>query len=228
MEKEIKAIITKLNNLFIKINSIFTDIYITKTGYIISMNIEKPFLVHLSSEYIDLVDKYILNGKNIIHITNTREYKKEWSDTKTIEEVIIFENLKMSKYIKDILPVEHKNVIDRLDLLLGYVNNINNWKLFKLDNEKMEDIFNNNKHIEYVDEEIKNPPVIITKELMPTVTLKTSDNILMTIVDMTTIDEKYKGLYMLVFNIESNLFTLYSINNFIDIGVDILIPVDKK
>ena len=65
----------KLCQLCIKMTNVFNDIYISTNGYIISTDIEKPFLIQIDDTQIQLF-KSLLEDFKFLRIWNLKEFKR--------------------------------------------------------------------------------------------------------------------------------------------------------
>ena len=66
---------TSINTLLTKMTYVFTDFYIISTGYVLSMNKDKPFLIEINDDQVNLF-KLLLAEFDIVHILNTKKKKK--------------------------------------------------------------------------------------------------------------------------------------------------------
>lgn len=194
----------KLFNLCTKITNVYTDFYILKTGYILSLDKEKPFLIQLSDDYVSLFNE-LKEGFKILHITDVRAFKKDM--TTCIEEVTI--------------KPEINKITTFLEERLNLINSSSKWEDFKMsdsicDNEKIIlSIFKNNDYIEFKPKTEKEiPNLILTKSLLPLVTEKNYTKL------YYNTREINKDLYLIIFDFDYDLFRLFMFHYYI--------PYDKN
>lgn len=210
-----------INTLLTKITYVFTDFYIISTGYIISMDKDKPYLIEISDEQVNLF-KLLLNEFNILHILNSRDFKKAitsyfelWdnkSDYTSEEEFISHCNICESN-IKNHYEIiesnlQKKEIVSKLDSKLELLNSNNDWKSFLLSGDEdinaelINDIFKNNNYKNFKPVDSDGPELILTKSLLPLVTEKNYNNLCYT---SSKVDE---NLYLIIFDLDFDLFRL--------------------
>lgn len=197
MDDKIKK---KHDNLCTKITQVFTDLYITKQGYILSKSKEKPFIIQLDEEQVKWFEE--ANGEfNILHISKIREYKKTGE---CVEKVT-------SK-------TETSEILQILEERLGYINQCDKWEKFILsqnddENEKLiMTLFKMNNYIDFhPSDNPSSPELILTKSLLPLVSEKNYTDLYYA---SKTVG---KNLFMIVFDFQFTMFRLYMIHHYIPI-----------
>lgn len=193
-EKEQKKLVT----LCTKISNVFNDFYVLSTGYCVSMDIEKPFVVQLDEEYIKLF-KEAVGEFIVLHISNVKEFKKELND---------YYEIVTSK--SDI-----KKLADILTERNTLINSCDEWEKFLLsDNEEeneslMLSLFKKNDYINFQPNNSDGPEIILTKSLLPIVSEKNYT-------DLYYATKKIQSdLYLIVFDFQFSLFRLYMLHHYI-------------
>ena len=198
MDEKIKK---KHDALCVKITQVFTDFYIFKNGYIVSKNIEKPFLIQIDEEQVKWFEE--LNGDfKILHISDIRKYKKTGEFVEKVES-----------------KSETAKIIQILNERLNSVNQCEKWEKFILsqndeENEKLIlSLFKNNNYIDFKPADTPDgPELILTKSLLPLVSEKNYTDLYYTSKCVG------KDLYMIVFDLQFPLFRLYMIHHYIPIN----------
>ena len=190
----------KLITMCTKISNVFNDFYVLTTGYCISMDIEKPFIVQLDHEYIDLF-KGAIGEFTVLHICNVKEFKKELTD---FYEVIISKT-------------DIKKLANLLTERITLINTCDEWEKFLLsdneeENEKlMLNLFKKNDYINFQPNNSDGPEIILTKSLLPIVSEKNYT-------DLYYATKKIQSdLYLIVFDFQFSLFRLYMLHYYIPI-----------
>lgn len=190
----------KLITMCTKISNVFNDFYVLTTGYCISMDIEKPFIVQLNHEYIDLF-KGAIGEFTVLHICNVKEFKKELTD---FYEVIISKT-------------DIKKLANLLTERITLINTCDEWEKFLLsdneeENEKlMLNLFKKNDYINFQPNNSDGPEIILTKSLLPIVSEKNYT-------DLYYATKKIQSdLYLIVFDFQFSLFRLYMLHYYIPI-----------
>lgn len=196
----------KLLNLCTKLSNVFTDFYILKQGYIMSTDVEHPFVIQIDNESIQwFVELY--GEFKILHIWDIRKFKKEYSDEGSLN------------YIAAVTSKTEESKI--LEVLTNRINEINlcsKWENFILsknedDNEKLLlKLFKMNNFINFKPQDIDDSPeIILTKSLLPLVSEKNYT-------DLYYSSRKVNSeLYIIVFDFQFSLFRLYMLHNYIPI-----------
>lgn len=195
-EKEQK----KLFNILTKITNVSNDVYILKQGYVLSIDIEKPFLIQLDESQIELFNKVIKDFK-IIRISDIKKYKKDTSN-----------------FIYEVTSnTEKNNVIRVLDNRLNSLNMCESWENFLLsdnaeENEKLiYSVFKENNYVNFTPNDNNDADIILTKSLLPLVTEKNYTKVYYSSKKLS--DE----LFIIVFDIDYDLFRLCMFHNYIKI-----------
>lgn len=195
-DKQKKRLITMCT----KISNVFNDFYVLTTGYCISMDIEKPFIVQLDHEYIDLF-KGAIGEFTVLHICNVKEFKKELTD---------FYEVITSK-------TDIKKLANLLTERITLINTCDEWEKFLLsdneeENEKlMLNLFKKNDYINFQPNNSDGPEIILTKSLLPIVSEKNYT-------DLYYATKKIQSdLYLIVFDFQFSLFRLYMLHYYIPI-----------
>lgn len=190
----------KLITMCTKISNVFNDFYVLTTGYCISMDIEKPFIVQLDHEYIDLF-KGAIGEFTVLHICNVKEFKKELTD---------FYEVITSK-------TDIKKLANLLTERITLINTCDEWEKFLLsdneeENEKlMLNLFKKNDYINFQPNNSDGPEIILTKSLLPIVSEKNYT-------DLYYATKKIQSdLYLIVFDFQFSLFRLYMLHYYIPI-----------
>lgn len=191
----------KLLNLCTKLSNIFTDFYILKNGYILSTNIDKPFVVQVEQTYIEWFEK--LCGKfKILHIWDVRKFKKETNN--------YFCNVSSR--------TEENKIVETLSSRINEINLHTEWENFILsknadDNEKLIlSLFKKNDYVNFKPNDTDDSPdIILTKSLLPLVSEKNYT-------DLYYSSRKINlELYVIVFDFQFSLFRLYMLHNYVPI-----------
>lgn len=209
----------RIQDIFTKITRIYTNFYILKNGYIISLNIETPYLIQLDIDDISLFKK-LFGEFSIIHITDLKYFKKivtNFFENDSLESTDIF-NYKEALNLTDLFDIkekEEKNVLSKLEEYLTHINSCDKWNDFKLseneiENDKMiESVFVKNNYIEFQPQNNKHPSLVFTKSLLPLVTEKNYRDVTYATAEI------YKNLYIIIFSFEFTLFRIYMLHNYI-------------
>lgn len=202
--KKVKKIYTLLS----KITNIFTSFYVLKNGYILTKDIEKPFLVQIDSEYIELFEE--LFGKfNIVGVYDIKILKKVLNGPKEKDDPKTFPKLEDQFYLLT-LEREINEVKNLLTEMITNINQCETWESFLLsdDEEKNEvlikSLFTDNNYINFKPKDTEDSPdIILTKSLIPLVTEKNYTSL------YYASKKKGDNLYMIIFDLQFELFRLY-------------------
>lgn len=224
---------TSINTLLTKMTYVFTDFYIIATGYVLSMNKDKPFLIEINDDQVNLF-KLLLGEFDILHILNSRDFKKaivsyfelldNKSDYSSEDEFISFCNICKSNIQLHYEIIESnlkkKEIINKLDEKLNILNSDIEWKSFRLsddeetNSELMIDIFKNNNYNNFKPVDSDGPDIILTKSLLPLVNEKNYTDVCYT---SSKVDD---DLYLIIFDLDFSLFRLYMFHYYIPIESD--------
>ena len=67
--------LNKLYDLLVKVTNVFTDFYIVKQGYLVSLDIEKPYIIQLDQKDVKLFSD-LCGEFFIIHVPDIKNFKK--------------------------------------------------------------------------------------------------------------------------------------------------------
>jgi hypothetical protein len=189
-----------------KLTYVFTDFYILTTGYILSIDKEKPFVVQVDDEKIKWF-KEVCGDFKILHMEDIKEFKKGFKED-TIQNVSVVTS-----------PSETKRITAYLTEKLKLANSCQKWETFILADKEKENeklilsLFKNNNFIEFKPKSDGIvPEIILTKSLIPLVSEKNYTNL------YYSVQEVSKDLYLIVFDFEFELFRLYMFHYYIDIS----------
>jgi hypothetical protein len=190
----------KLLNLCTKISNVFTDFYILKHGYIMSVEKDKPFIIQIDNECVELFAG-VCGDFKISHIWNVREFKKD-----------------MENYITIVSSAsESTRVFNLLTERIKSINTCIDWENFTLsdneeDNQKLLlSLFKNNDYINFKPKNIDGPEIILTKSLLPIVSEKNYTNLYYSTKKINS------NLFLIVFDFQFDLFRLYMLHYYIPI-----------
>ena len=203
-DKNLKA----LNTLCTKLAQVFNDFYIMKNGYILSNNLDSPYLIKIDDCYVDLFSK-LIGDFDIVHILDMRAFKKILS---------VNEDLSLTKSFYKIitLPSQKKEIVSILSKYTDDIKKIDTWLPFKLsddkdDNEKLiNDLFKKNILVNFLPKDNeKGPFIIFSKSLLPLITEKNYTD-----VEYASF-KKMDSLYVIIFQVSLPLFHMYMIHHYI-------------
>lgn len=193
-EKQLK----KFTNLITKLSNVFSDCYFVKSGYVVTLDVEKPFIVQIDLSYIDMMID-VLGEFGIARIDNLKEFKKDMTTH--------FYVVKSEK--------EKNNVLSYIDSKMKQLSDMENWKSFinskEDDVEVIESLFKLNTYIEFKPADVDGPAIILTKSLIPMVTEKTCDALYYSAKKLAD------NLYIIIFDFQFELFRLIMFHNYIRI-----------
>ena len=203
-----KRSITKFCNFITKISAIYSDFFILNTGYILSLNIEKPYVFFISDEYMEIFNK-IFGEFKILHILDSKTLKKVLSEMgDEIPDISPYISIEISSSNKMALMIM---IQDRLSEIQKCT-----WNKFILsddndDNAKLiSSIFDNNDYINFTPKDnLESPDIILTKNILPMVTSKNYTNL------YYSSFKKSDSLYVIVFNFKYPPYDLYTLLYFI-------------
>lgn len=188
----------KIYNLCTKIGYVFSEFYILKQGYILSQDIEKPFLIQLDEESVNWFSELVKDFK-IIHITDVRNFKKDMT----------------TNIVNVTSKSEISRVIKILETYKSFLNICEKWDKFLLSNNEEENeklilsLFKNNNYIEFHPSNEEHPNIILAKSLLPLVSEKNYTDLYYTTKEIT------KSLYLLIFDFQFDLFRLYMFHHYV-------------
>lgn len=203
-----KKSITKFCNFITKISAIYNDFFILNTGYILSLNIEKPYVFFISDEYMEIFNK-IFGEFKILHILDSKTLKKVLSEMEDeIPDISSYISREISSSNKMALMIM---IQDRLSEIQKCT-----WNKFILSNDNDENtklissIFDNNDYINFTPKDnLESPDIILTKNILPMVTAKNYTNL------YYSSFKKSDSLYVIVFNFKYPPYDLYMVHYYI-------------
>lgn len=206
--------IKKLYTLLSKVTNVFTSFYVIKNGYLLTKDIEKPFLIQLDTEWIDLFEE--LFGKfTIVGVYDIKVLKKVLNGPKEKDDPKTFPKLEDQFY-----HVSLQREIDEITKLLTDkitdINSCDKWESFVLsdDEEKnnvlLKALFTDNNYICFKPKDKEeSPDIILTKSLIPLVTEKNYTDLYYASM------KKYTNLFMIIFDFQFDLFRLYMFHYYV-------------
>lgn len=207
-EEEIRSPIAKMLSKLIRI---MNDIYILKTGDVISLDVDYPYHIKLQQGMTDSIFSLLPEIDGIIHIPNAREFKMLLypSDKEAMNDGFDFYEYK-TKAVPVILNSEKGKVLARLKYYQDLNADCDNWYDFVLDESTINKIFVNNDYFDFIPEGVEDgPSIILTKESFPLITEKTAD-----IIEYSA-RQYSKDLYLIVFRFDCGIFSVQSFNFYI-------------
>lgn len=193
----------KLLNLCTKMSNVFNDIYILQQGYVLSLDVEKPFIIQLDKEYIDFFEE-LCGSFKILHLWDIKKFKKE-KDKDTYIKIVSSNS-------------ETQMVVNKLSEYIENINKCTSWENFTLSDDEDKNaqlllsLFKNNDYINFKPNDIKeSPDIILTKSLLPLVTNKNYTDLYYS---THKIDS---DLFLIVFDFDFSLFKLYMCHYYIPI-----------
>jgi len=199
-------VVKAYTNLLTKISSIINDIYILKTGYGLSMDSEKPFLIQLGSGDMAFFKEDFKDFK-MIHINNIKKFKVITDDNERPQ----------SEYVSIVeLKSEYDAVVDRLQTMLNEIGKHEVWRPLILSEEDIDKIYNKRSYIIFKPEDSEADEIILTKSFFPMVTAKTTDIIAYSSRVVSN------DMFSLVLSIGFPLFQVYAVHYYIKINTDLL------
>lgn len=200
---------TLIGKVFTKLVKVMTDIYIMKTGDVVSLDINYPYMIKLDDETTKALFYLFDDFGSMIHIPNAREFKKYVCPSKADLE----KNIDLEEYRKKAVQVrlnsERSNVIARTQYYYDLNGILHDWHKLNLTEAQINDIFVENNYFQFVPEDVDDVPVILTKEAFPLVTEKNTD-----IVEYSA--RQYSNeLNLISFRCDIGLFTSQSFNFYI-------------
>lgn len=167
----------KFLELLTKMTNVFNDFYIFDTGYCITMDKSKPYVILLNYERLNMVEE-VFGKFKLLHIKDNRRYRKVVK--LLLEEELTEEQHKglmeeITWYFEIVESESEKHeVSDRLDMLLNFLNDGNDWRDLKFDDddEKNQRIIttlfkDNGYYIFQPKSNSKVPDIILTKAAFP-------------------------------------------------------------
>lgn len=206
----------KLYDLLIKLTNVFSDFYIFKTGYIITDDIEKPFLIQISDTQISLFEE--LCGKfKLLKITDIKNFKKSLKEPsqKDLEKGTVWPKTEDYFYLVD-SNFEISKMVNILKEKIEEVNSCQSWEKFILSdnvvtNTKMiTSLFKNNDYINFIPKDTSDSPeIILTKSLLPLVSEKNYNDLFYSSKKINS------NLFLIVFDFQFDLFRMYMLHHYI-------------
>lgn len=204
----------QLEGLCIKLGQVYTDFYILKNGYIVSMDIELPYLIMLSEDQVNLF-KECCGEFIVIHFFDIRKFKKSLiqkeGDKDFIDIKTTYEILDQKSKITKVVNMASRYTDD--------IKKIENWMSFRFSQDSItndnivNDLFVKNNSINFLPEDNKNgPEVMITKSLLPSITEKNYSEVCYGSI------KKLEDLFCIILHIKLPLFHLYMIHHYIPFG----------
>ena len=230
--------VKKLYELCTKITYVFTDFYVLKQGYIISLKIDEPFVIELNDNTIKLFQHVHGDDFSILNIENVREYKK------CLQYIWFPKKVDESKGDKPITPEElnyrqehynellsHYNVVTSklvtntvvgtLERRLRDIRSCDKWDAFILSNKEeenekiIESIFKNNDYTKFQPIQTPNGPyIILTKSLLPLVSEKNYTDLYYTSKQLS------ENLFLIIFDFDFSLFRLFMLHHYIQMELE--------
>lgn len=207
----------KLYNICTKLTTVYTSFYITKNGYILSTDKEKPFLIQLNDDTLSLFIEACGEFK-LIHIKDVRIFKKGLPVKLKNEEDRIDIKTTFREVTSD---NEKRNVLILLNERLEDINLCKKWEKFILsdDSENNEELilslFKENNYINFTPKDnIDGPDIIMTKSLIPLVSEKNYTDL------YYSSRKKGDNLYMIIFDFQFELFRLCMFHHYIPMDDD--------
>ena len=215
--KEKKA----LHAICIKISNAYNDIYVFKSGHIVSADIEKPFMITLSDSQVKLF-KNLVGEFKILHIFDLKEFKKSLKDSITNEKEDSEKNKKNSlienTYTIELKSSENKKILDKLDEWVNNLNKVGSWEEFILsDNESdnaklLISLFKDNNYVNFKPKDTDDSPeIILTKSLLPLVSEKNYTQLSYASIKLES------NLFLIIFNFHFELFDLFMFHYYVPI-----------
>ena len=215
-----------LHTICIKISNAYNDIYVFKSGHIVSADIEKPFLITLSDSQIKLF-KDLVGEFKILHIFDLKGFKKslkdsisndkEKDDKETSEKTdksILIENT----YTVELTSSENKKILDKLEEWVNNLNKVGSWENFILSDNESDNmklilsLFKDNNYINFKPKDTDDSPeIILTKSLLPLVSEKNYTQLSYSSIKLDS------NLFLIIFNFHFELFDLFMFHYYIPI-----------
>lgn len=204
----------KLYSLLSKTSNVFTDIYITVNGYIVTMDIEKPFLIQVDDKWIRLLSE-LLGQFRIIHIPDLKNFKKAMKGPSAKDDKEDWPKLE-DQYYEVVQNDEINGVTSLLTNRINEINSCDNWESFVLSDNADENmklirsLFVENNYISFSPKDNSDSPdIIMTKSLIPLVNEKNYTDLYYS---TKKIDS---DLYMIIFDLQFDLFRVYMYHYYI-------------
>jgi len=203
----------KFLNLLTKITNVFNEYYILKTGYCVTLDKEKPFIVVLDEDNMALF-KEVLGEIEYFHVLDNRKWKKALTDEGAYAAI--------NDYAKHVTSQHEKNqVMEKLESYLDIILGCEKWESFMLSQDEEENakllnsLFNENEYIMFKPvNTCDSPDVIITKAIFP---LAKESNVSKLYYSIQQINEE---LYCMVCDFQFDLFRVHGIHYFIGFDTD--------
>ena len=155
-------------NVITKITTVFNSFYVLKTGHCVSTDKNKPFVVVLDEETLELFDE-LLGGLEIFCVVDNRKWKKAL----TTDDDELKKDIDNYAY-KVTSTHEKETVIKKLQAYMDMHNSCEKWNEFILSmNEEENDkllhtMFTDNEYIEFKPvNDCNSPEIILTKSIFP-------------------------------------------------------------
>lgn len=211
--------VKKLYTLLSKITNIFTTFYVFKNGYILTKDLEKPFLVQIENEWVELFEE--LFGKfDIVCVYDIKILKKVLNGPKPKDDLKTFPKLEDQFY----LVIQQREIDEIKNLLIEKVNCINDcdkWESFLLSDDEaknevlLKSLFTDNDYINFKPKDNEDgPDIILTKSLIPLVSEKNYTSL------YYSSKKKSDDLYLIIFDLQFELFRLYMYHYYVPFSKD--------
>ncbi len=211
----------KLYDLLVKVTNVFTDFYVFKHGYIVSSDIEKPFIIQISDAQVSLFEEICGNFK-LIRIIDIKNFKKSLKEptTKDMEKGTEWPKTEDYFYIVD-SKTEMTKLINILKEKIEEINSCQSWEIFVLsdDNDSnlklISSLFKDNNFVNFAPKDnIDGPEIILTKSLLPLVSEKNYTDLFYSSRKVNS------NLFLIVFDFQFTLFRLYMFHHYIPMKED--------
>ena len=204
-------------NLLVKVANIFNDFYIFKQGYFISSDIEKPFLIQIDSEYINLFSELCGDFK-VLRLTDLKNFKKSLTEPKTEKDKAKEWPITENYFYSVISNSELEKITSILKEKINEVNGCTKWERFELSEKEDENmklllsLFKENNYINFLPKDnIDGPDIILTKSLLPLVSEKNYTDL------YYTSKKKNSNLFLIIFDFQFTMFRLFMFHYYIPI-----------
>lgn len=206
----------KFYEVLTKTANVFTDFYVVKNGYMLSMSIDKPFVIQLDDIYIEKFEK-LCGGFKIIRVTDLKNFKKSLTVPAEGKEEEHPKLIDCFYIVTD--ENEQRKVVDKLSNDIKDINKCEKWEKFILSNDDDENtrlllsLFKDNNYINFSPKDTTDgPDIILTKSLLPLVSDKNYTDLFYSSKKISS------DLYLIVFDFNFNYFRLYMLHHYIPIS----------
>lgn len=206
--------VKKLYTLLSKMTNVFTSFFVIRNGYILSKDVDKPYLIQIDNGWIELFEE--LFGKfTVVGVYDIKILKKVLMGPKEKDDPNTFPKLEDQFY-----HVTLQRELDEIKTLLTTkINDINacqKWESFMLSNDPeknramMVSLFKDNNYVNFTPKDNSDSPdLILTKSLIPLVSEKNYVDLYYSTM------KKHTDLYMIVFDLQFELFRLYMFHYYV-------------